>query len=106
MKIQYKTTNYMNIEQFNKYSISMKKIYKDLETSRATGNTIAVQYLKRDLRIIESIRKIQEQQKIKILNYYCQSCSKYSFIETLDGKKYVYKNYEKELILDSSWSIL
>lgn len=103
MKIVYKKLTYMEIEQFNKYSISMKKLHKDLQESLESGNIILEQYTKRKLEIIEYIRIIQKEQEIKILNYYCQANSKYSFIETLDGKKYIYKKYEKELITDCTW---
>lgn len=105
MKIIYEKLTYTDMEQFNKYSISMKKLYKDLEESIEIENIFLEQYIKRKLEIIESIRIIQNEQGIKILNYYCQANSKYSFIETLDGKKYIYKKYDRELVIDYSWIV-
>ena len=77
----------------------------ELEQAQRLDNIIWEQNIKKDLEIIHSIRKLQEEHNIKVLNYYYQSCSKISFIETLDGRKYIYKKYEKELILDLSWSV-
>lgn len=104
MEINYKNTTYVCIERFNKYSISMKKMYADLKMAEETNNYCLEGYIKRALGIIQYIRNIQEEQKIKILNYYCQGSAEYSFIEALDGTKYVYQHRNKKLIKDSSWN--
>lgn len=103
--INYGNTSYRSIEHFNKYSISMKKIYADLKKAHDSGNFIWEQRIKRDLGIIKRIRLIQEEFNLKILNYYCQGCAEYAFIETLEGEKYVLDVNLGKLQKDSSWKV-
>ena len=106
MFIEYKNCTYASIEHFKVKEQTLEKMYSDLKKAEENEAFIWEQYIRRDIGILKGIHQLQIEHDLDILNYYCQSCADYNFIETVDGTKYVYLKYERKIKKDDQWSMV
>ena len=106
MAIEYKNMTYMSMEKFNKYEDSVEKIIQKINDSIEKGNSFGEQSYKRDLLIAQGIERFEIKYNLKVLNYYCQGCEENSFVETVDGEKYIYEKYKRILTKNDKWNVV